>query len=362
MLHTPTLTFEQGIRMTDRAAAPIRIESVSKAYGDFRALDDVSLDVRAGEFIAILGPSGSGKSTLLMTVAGFIRPERGRIMFAGADIVRQPANQRGFGVVFQNYALFPHMNVMENVAYPLRVRGVPRAEQRDKARAALAVVKLSGYEDRLISELSGGQRQRVALARAIVFEPAVLLMDEPLSALDKTLREQMQIEIRELHNKLGITTLYVTHDQREALTIADRIAVMDKGKILQLDTPEQIYRRPTDEFVARFIGEATIIPLDHSRRIMTDPFVPPPEGKRALMVRSEDFCLARNAESAEWFTVNGQLRGIVFQGDSWLLQVDLADGQQILARAQKHFSRQVADLRVGHDIALHVPHERAHFL
>ncbi|MET2828660.1 ABC transporter ATP-binding protein [Mesorhizobium shangrilense] len=348
--------------MSSRSAESVRIEAVSKTYGDFRALDDVSLAVEAGEFVAILGPSGSGKSTLLMAVAGFIRPDRGRILFGDSDIVRLPANQRGFGVVFQSYALFPHMDVMANVTFPLEVRGVPKDAARKRAASALDVVKLGGYGARRIGELSGGQRQRVALARAIVFEPKVLLMDEPLSALDKILREEMQIEIRELHNKLQITTLYVTHDQREALTIADRVAVMDKGKIVQLDSPETIYRRPANEFVARFIGEATILPLAEARGVVSGDLGTVASSARALMVRSEDFCLAKSGDESGWLAVAGLLRGVVFQGDSWLLQVDLAGGQAITARAQKHFSAEVADLQVGQPIDLHVRRDRVHFL
>jgi putative spermidine/putrescine transport system ATP-binding protein len=202
----------------------------------------------------------------------------------------------------------------------------------------------------------------VALARAIVFEPKVLLMDEPLSALDKILREEMQIEIRELHNKLQITTLYVTHDQREALTIADRVAVMDKGKIVQLDNPETIYRRPVNEFVARFIGEATILPLAEARAVVSGDLGAVAPSAYALMVRSEDFCLARSGDENGWLAVGGLLRGVVFQGDSWLLQVDLADGQAITARAQKHFSAEVGALEVGQTIDLHVQRDRVHFL
>ncbi|WP_442580757.1 ABC transporter ATP-binding protein [Mesorhizobium sp. ASY16-5R] len=343
-----------------RSAASVEIEALSKVYGDFRALDDVSLAVEPGEFVAILGPSGSGKSTLLMAVAGFIRPDRGRILFGGEDIVRLPANKRGFGVVFQNYALFPHMDVLANVSFPLRVRGVAQDEAQRRANQALDVVKLAGYGARQIGALSGGQRQRVALARAIVFEPKVLLMDEPLSALDKTLREQMQIEIRELHDKLQITTLYVTHDQREALTIADRIAVMDKGRVVQLDSPQQLYRRPRTEFVARFIGEAAILPVAelHLAGTVADT------GAKATMavIRSEDFALTRNGGSGDWVTIGGSLRGIVFQGDSWLLQVDLASGQTIDVRAQRQFSGEVAALNVGQKIDLHVHRDRIHFL
>jgi putative spermidine/putrescine transport system ATP-binding protein len=349
--------------MNSRSAESVRIEAVSKMYGDFRALDDVSLSVEAGEFVAILGPSGSGKSTLLMAVAGFIRPDRGRIFLGDGDIVRLPANQRGFGVVFQSYALFPHMDVIANVGFPLHVRGVPRDQARKRALVALDIVKLGGFGSRRIGELSGGQRQRVALARAIVFEPKVLLMDEPLSALDKILREEMQIEIRELHNKLQITTLYVTHDQREALTIADRVAVMDKGKIVQFDSPEAIYRRPDNEFVARFIGEATILPIAEARIAISGNLDSVAASARALMVRSEDFCLARSGDGDAWLAVTGLLRGIVFQGDSWLLQVDLAGGgQAITARAQKHFSAEVGALQVGQNVEFHVRRDRVHFL
>lgn len=353
MLLSPSEARNSRDTMLKRTAAPLDIQSLSKTYGDFRALDDVSLSVEAGEFIAILGPSGSGKSTLLMAVAGFVRPDAGRILFDGSDIVREPANRRGFGVVFQNYALFPHMDVLANVAFPLRVRGVGHREMRDRAEAALETVKLGGFGARGIGELSGGQRQRVALARAIVFEPKVLLMDEPLSALDKTLREEMQIEIRELHNKLQITTLYVTHDQREALTIADRIAVMDKGRIVQLDTPEALYRYPVDEFVARFVGEATI--LDAVR-------LSGGEGRGKIVIRSEDFCLRPDGDAGAWATIEGTLRGIVFQGDSWLLQVELSDGTLIGARAQKHFASDVSALVIGQALPLHVPRGRLHFL
>ena len=341
----------------------IRLEGITKRYGDFCALDDVSLSVEAGEFISILGPSGSGKSTLLMVVAGFIRPNQGRLFIEHRDIVRMPANKRGFGVVFQNYALFPHMDVMANVTFPLRVRGVSGGDAVARAEKAIDVGKLTGLGSRRISELSGGQRQRVALARAIVFEPKVLLMDEPLSALDKALREEMQIEIRELHNKLQITTLYVTHDQREALTIGDRVAVMDKGRIVQIDTPEEVYRRPTSEFVARFIGEAIILPIEEARRVVEGNLVVPGDAARSMMVRSEDVCLLPNAGAGpDWLKIVGTLRGIVFQGDSWLLQVDLTDSQPIQARAQRQFSGEIANLQPGEPIHLYVDPRHVHFL
>lgn len=345
--------------MSLRSAQPMEISAVSKSYGSFQALDHVSLSVRAGELISILGPSGSGKSTLLMTVAGFIRPDAGSIHFAGEDIVRHPANKRGFGVVFQSYALFPHMDVLGNVMFPLNVRGMAAADAAARARSALETVKLAGFESRRIGELSGGQRQRVALARAIVFEPRVLLMDEPLSALDKTLREEMQIEIRELHTKLAITTLYVTHDQREAMTIADRVAVMDRGRLIQLDDPETLYRKPRSEFVARFIGEAVILRLDDpGSGINGAVAVKATESK--VMIRSEDLCLATEGEESDWLSVGGTLTGIVFQGDSWLLQVELPNGQPIMARAQKPFMNEVRSLEPGGAVTLHVRRDLVH--
>jgi putative spermidine/putrescine transport system ATP-binding protein len=340
-----------------RNPGSIEIAELSKHYGSVWALDRVSLSVKAGEFVAMLGPSGSGKSTLLMAVAGFIRPDSGRIHFGGEDVVRLPANRRGFGVVFQNYALFPHMNVLENVAFPLRVRKCSADEQKRRAEEALETVKLGGYGDRQIGQLSGGQKQRVALARAIVFEPSVLLMDEPLSALDKNLREQMQIEIRELHDKLKITTLYVTHDQREALTIADRVAVMDAGKIVQIDSPEKLYRSPTSEFVARFIGEAAIIPVDHIAGLgaATDRV-------RFGVIRSEDFYLERPSDPAGWCHVKGTLHNVVFQGESWLLRAQLQSGESIDARVYRQSAASISDLEPGQEIVLYVKRDEVHTL
>ena len=245
--------------MTRRAAVPIAVRALRKRYGKVVALDDVDLDVRAGEFLTLLGPSGSGKTTLLMVLAGFIRPDQGSLKFGGDEVIRLAPHKRDIGMVFQNYALFPHMDVATNVAYPLKLRAVKGAEQQRRVEAALQTVQLEGYGARRIDELSGGQRQRVALARAIVFEPRIVLMDEPLSALDKQLRERMQIELRQLHEKLGTTTIYVTHDQREALTMSDRIAVISGGRIMQLDTPQVIYEQPKNRFVAEFIGESAFL-------------------------------------------------------------------------------------------------------
>ncbi|MBE7523345.1 MAG: ATP-binding cassette domain-containing protein, partial [Burkholderiales bacterium] len=221
-------------------AIPITVRGLRKTYGPQVALDHVDLDVASGEFLTLLGPSGSGKTTLLMALAGFIRPDAGSLKFGTTEVVRMPPHKRDVGMVFQNYALFPHLDVAANVAYPLKLRRVAAADIARRVDAALALVQLSGYGPRRVHELSGGQRQRVALARAIVFEPRIVLMDEPLSALDRQLRERMQIELRELHDQLGMTTIYVTHDQREALTMSDRIAVIAGGRVMQVDTPRRL--------------------------------------------------------------------------------------------------------------------------
>ncbi|QIB33097.1 ABC transporter ATP-binding protein [Ancylobacter pratisalsi] len=335
------------------SAQAIEIRNVTKRYGEQVALRRVSLNVEPGEFIAILGSSGSGKSTLLMALAGFVQINEGAIILEGRDIAPVPANARGFGVVFQNYALFPHMSVIENVMYPLNLRGVPRRVARLRAADALATVKLAGFEDRRIDALSGGQRQRVALARAIVYEPAILLMDEPLSALDKSLREEMQIEIRELHDKLNITTLYVTHDQREALTMADRIAVMSHGEIVQVDTPERIYREPSSEFVARFLGEAVLFSPATAARLLTGARPASARASDLIMLRSEDLRL-EPAPGEACVSLRARVHAIVFQGDSWLLQLDTAEGERFAARAQRMAAARVAALAPGDDIELHV--------
>ena len=234
----------------------VRFVGIGKTYdGVSRVVDDLHLDVSRGEFLTLLGPSGSGKTTTLMLLAGFETPTSGEILLEGKPLSRVPPYQRNIGMVFQNYALFPHMTVAENIAFPLSVRGVAAADIASRVERALGMVQLAGFGRRKPAQLSGGQQQRVAVARALVFEPKLILMDEPLGALDKQLREQMQLEIRRLHQRLGVTMVYVTHDQAEALTMSDRIAVFHHGKIQQLDTPEQMYEYPKNAFVARFIGE-----------------------------------------------------------------------------------------------------------
>jgi putative spermidine/putrescine transport system ATP-binding protein len=242
------------------AAPLVRFSGVRKSYdGRTLVVRNLDLDVAEGEFLTLLGPSGSGKTTTLMLLAGFEAPTGGQILLQGRDITSLPPHKRGIGVVFQNYALFPHMSVAENIAYPLRARGVGAAEVTDRVQRALDMVKLSGMGGRRPAQLSGGQQQRVALARALVFEPPLILLDEPLGALDKQLREQMQHELMQIHERLGITMVYVTHDQVEALTMSDRIAIFNDGAIQQLAAPTELYMHPANAFVASFVGESNRI-------------------------------------------------------------------------------------------------------
>ncbi len=248
----------------------VRLRGVVKRFGDSTAVAGVDLDVGHGEFFTLLGPSGSGKTTLLRMIAGFELPDEGLIELAGVDATAVPANARDVNTVFQDYALFPHMDVISNVGYGLMVAKVPRNERKKRSEAALDMVRLTGFESRKPAQLSGGQRQRVALARAIVNEPEVLLLDEPLGALDLKLRQEMQVELKDIQRRVGITFIYVTHDQEEALTMSDRVAVMDGGRIQQVDTPFRIYERPASEFVAGFIGVSNLLERD-GRQVTVRP-------------------------------------------------------------------------------------------
>lgn len=237
----------------------IAVSSLKKKYGALTVIEDLNLDIKKGEFISLLGPSGSGKTTLLMILAGFEKATSGSVSLDGTHIENLPPHKRGLGVVFQNYALFPHMTVAENIAFPLKMRRYSRSIIKQKVQKALDMVQLSDYGKRRPTEMSGGQQQRIALARALIFEPRVILMDEPFGALDKQLREQMQLDIRDMHKRLGLTVVFVTHDQSEALTMSDRIAVFNKGNIEQIGTPLEIYEKPKTDFVAQFIGETNLI-------------------------------------------------------------------------------------------------------
>lgn len=348
--------------MTVSHVAGVSIRGATKRYGDFLALDNVSLEVAPGEFVSILGPSGSGKTTLLGLLGGFVQPTSGAIFLGERDVTFAPPDKRDIGIVFQNYALFPHMTVGENIAYPLRARRQPKSAWPAKIRDALATVELSGYENRRISELSGGQRQRVALARAIVFEPRLILMDEPLSALDKQLRETMQIELRRLHRALGATIIYVTHDQREALTMSNRVAVMRHGRLVQIDTPERLHDNPTDTFVASFIGEATLVPVEraggdsvrlggtllHTARGL------PGEGPLFLAAQAEK--LQFDEEDGSAATGVNRLRGrvteVLFQGESIRVYVQLDDGGAVSLRQLSHHAGRRRIKSVGESVTL----------
>lgn len=237
----------------------LELDGVTKRYGEERVVDDISAAIQPGEFFSLLGPSGSGKTTTLMMIAGFVAPDGGTIRVDGDDLTRVPPQRRGFGMVFQNYAIFPHLNVFENVAFPLRARHVAEAELRRRVEAALELVRLERFAQRFARQLSGGQQQRVAIARAIVFHPSIVLMDEPLGALDKNLRYEMQVEIKDIQQRLGMTVIYVTHDQEEAMNMSDRIAIMNRGRIEQVGPPGAIYEQPINAFVGRFLGEANMI-------------------------------------------------------------------------------------------------------
>jgi putative spermidine/putrescine transport system ATP-binding protein len=325
--------------MARAASLPIAIRQVSKTYGSVHALDRVDLDIRSGEFLTMLGPSGSGKTTLLMVLAGFTRPDGGSLKFGDNEVIRLAPHKRDVGMVFQNYALFPHMNVGANIAFPLRLRGVSKTDTARRVEQALETVQLAGYGARRVDQLSGGQRQRVALARAIVFEPRILLMDEPLSALDKQLREHMQIELRRLHEELGMTTVYVTHDQREALTMSDRVAVINHGRIVQLDAPRRLYERPANRFVAEFIGESAFLPVEVAGGVVTYDGQelklaggPAPAGRRLVMLRPERLQLVAGAAPGHLNLLRGMVQNIVYQGESYLLQVRLAGGNMVGVR------------------------------
>src|SRR5579872_5743269 len=293
--------------------AAVRLEGVSKSYGSVRAIENLTLEVAAGEFFTLLGPSGSGKTTTLRVIAGFELPDAGRVELAGVDVTRTPPSGRDVNTVFQDYALFPHMSVVENVEYGLRVKGVGRRERRHKANEVLERVRLPHVGARRPVQLSGGQRQRVALARAIVNGPSLLLLDEPLGALDLKLRQEMQVFLKALQQDLGITFVYVTHDQEEALTMSDRMAVFNEGRIEQLGSPAEVYERPATEFVAGFVGTSNILE----------------RGGRRLCVRPERISFAAEGEPAI-------IDDVVFVGAFSRYLVTTAHGERLTVLQQAH--------------------------
>ncbi|MEU9155205.1 ABC transporter ATP-binding protein [Streptomyces sp. NPDC048417] len=310
-------------------ASAIRLRDLRKSFGETSAVAGVDLEIRDGEFFSMLGPSGSGKTTVLRLIAGFESPTSGVVELAGQDVTRRAPFERDVHTVFQDYALFPHMNVEQNVAYSLRVRGIARAERLVRARKALAEVRLDGFGGRRPAQLSGGQRQRVALARALVGRPRVLLLDEPLGALDLKLREQMQLELKALQREVGITFVFVTHDQEEALTMSDRVAVFHQGRIEQVGTPAEIYERPASAFVASFVGTSNLLTGDTARRVLGESGTHSirPEKIRVL----EETAGPGESDHAD---AVGTVAEVVYLGDATRFLVDLDGGGRLTALQQ----------------------------
>jgi putative spermidine/putrescine transport system ATP-binding protein len=312
----------------------LELDRVGKQFGAQSVVDDFSLAVGKGEFVSFLGPSGCGKTTTLQMIAGFLDPSRGAIRLEGKDLTAVHPAQRGLGIVFQSYALFPHMTAAENVAFGLEMRKVPHTERAERVRAALAMVGLAGYEDRHPRRMSGGQQQRVALARALVIRPSVLLLDEPLSNLDAKLREEMQIELRQIQRTLGTTTILVTHDQNEAMSLSDRIVVMSQGRIEQIGTPQEVYERPASAFVSQFLGKTndfvatidrTVVPV---RLVAGSWSAPAPAGFSGpviVSVRPERIGFGDAG-------LNAKIVTRIFQGNHWLFQCESEAGPAIVIR------------------------------
>lgn len=339
------MTGEAG---TQRGAEPlVRFSGIRKSYdGRTVVVDNLDLDIARGEFLTLLGPSGSGKTTTLMMLAGFEVPTAGRILLGGHDITVLPPHRRGIGVVFQNYALFPHMTVAENIAYPLAVRGVSKADAAVQVRAALDMVKLGGFAERRPAQLSGGQQQRVALARALVFGPELVLLDEPLGALDKQLREQMQYELKQLHEKIGVTMVYVTHDQGEALTMSDRVAVFNDGRIQQLAPPTVLYERPANAFVAGFVGEnnrlagrveavsagEVLVVVEGGFRIGARPVDPIAAGDAVVLSLRPEHVTVSAPDGAQ-SGIPAEIGRVVYLGDALRLVLTTAGGPDLIVKA-----------------------------
>ncbi|MBI3429342.1 MAG: ABC transporter ATP-binding protein [Actinobacteria bacterium] len=317
------------ISVVEPASVIVSIRNLSRTFGSVKAVDGVNLDIYSGEFLTLLGPSGSGKTTVLRMIAGFEKPDSGTIELGGRDVSQLPPYERDVNTVFQDYALFPHMDVISNIGYGLRVAGVAKEERIARTEKALEQVRLTGYGDRKPAELSGGQRQRVALARALVNRPSVLLLDEPLGALDLKLREQMQIELKELQREVGITFIFVTHDQEEALTMSDRIAVFNLGNIEQLGTPREVYENPQSPFVSEFVGQTNKITMDG----------------RQINIRPEFITVSKSAERGDRI-VKGKLHDAIFVGATTRYLVDTELGESIISTDPSGL------LDVGDDVVL----------
>ncbi|BEG75439.1 ABC transporter ATP-binding protein [Achromobacter xylosoxidans] len=344
-------------------SALLTIEGVSMRFGAYQALDRIDLAIQQGEFVALLGPSGCGKTTLLKSIAGFLKPESGRILIDGQDVSRLPAHKRPLNTVFQNYALFPHMTVLENVAYGPRRQGASKSDAAQRARDALDMVGLADFGPRYPREMSGGQQQRVALARAIVNQPKLLLLDEPLSALDLKLRKRMQLELKHLQARLGIAFIFVTHDQEEAMTMADRVVVMHAGRIEQVGAGTDIYRHPATRFVAEFIGDANFIAytvaddgalmLD-AQRLRVPLAQRPATGRGLAVLRPEDLKLCQRADAM----LTGTVSDVINVGSHSMIHVDIG-GQTLVAR---HGGLAPGGLRTGGEVALAFAPDHLHLI
>ena len=340
----------------------VRFDKVDKSYdGKILVVKDLNLDIAEGEFITMLGPSGSGKTTCLMMLAGFETPTNGEIYLDSNPISNIPPHKRGIGMVFQNYALFPHMTVYENLAFPLKVRKVLKEEIDKKVDKALSMVSLSGFEKRMPNQLSGGQQQRVAVARALVFDPQVVLMDEPLGALDKNLRESMQYEIKHIHESIGVTVVYVTHDQGEALTMSNRIAVFNDGKVQQLSSPDKLYEEPVNSFVAEFIGENNTfsgevtdisqnkckVKLDIGTEIIANPIKIKSKGEKTkVSLRPERAIIDPQNQMDNKH--KGKIEEVIYHGDHTRVRLDLLGNKEFILKVPNSSARM--DIKVGNQI------------
>jgi putative spermidine/putrescine transport system ATP-binding protein len=335
----------------------LRLENLAKRFGDFVAVDDISLSVEKGEFVSLLGPSGCGKTTTLQLIAGFLEPSAGKIFIDGEDFTRVKPNQRGLGIVFQTYALFPHMTVAGNVSFGLEMRKVPKAERLRRVEEVLELVHLEPFAHRFPRELSGGQRQRVALARALVIKPPLLLLDEPLSNLDAKLREGMQLELRDIQQTVGTTTILVTHDQAEALSMSDRVVVMNKGRMVQVDSPYDAYESPRTIFVSDFVGKSNLLSGTVTRR--TNGTVQVRVGEAELELNSaranptDSIRVSIRPEKLQFTNVgegrlNGRIHTRLFLGNHWLYQVDTPAGRLLVTRQNTG----IENPREGGDIGL----------
>ena len=340
----------------------VRFDKVDKSYdGKVLVVKDLNLDIAEGEFVTMLGPSGSGKTTCLMMLAGFETPTNGEIYLDSNPISNIPPHKRGIGMVFQNYALFPHMTVYENLAFPLRVRKISKEETDKKIDKALSMVSLTGFENRMPGQLSGGQQQRVAVARALVFDPAVVLMDEPLGALDKNLRESMQYEIKHIHESIGVTVVYVTHDQGEALTMSNKIAVFNDGKVQQLSSPDKLYEEPVNSFVAEFIGENNRfsgqvtdisndkckVKLDDGSEILANPIAVKSSGEKTIVSLRPERALINTKEKME-NNFKGKIEEVIYHGDHTRVRLNLLGNKDFILKVPNSSANM--DIKLGNQI------------